>query len=393
MTIQTETPITVTLQKTSTGWKLTRGGKPYFIKGAGSGRQLGLLASLGGNSIRTWGADNLGGLLDHCHSLGLTVTAGIWLGHKEHGFRYLDPASLASQFEAICAHVARYKDHPALLCWALGNEMELGLDAAESEALWKHIEKATQYIHQTDPNHLVLTVVAEVNSDKIAQLKKFAPSIDFLGVNSYGGVESLAERLQQFGWTKPYAITEFGPSGPWEVKKTPWGAGIEPSSTEKAAIYGKRYQKAIATQQKQCLGSYVFLWDEKFEGTTTWFGMFQPQTGEKLGPVDSLTQAWTGKPPKFSCPKLLSFSCDAAEKTLSPEQRITAMVVATGDELRVRYELRRESDGGWLTDLAGTVGKPIKLIAPKAPGSYRLYVTVRDAHGSAATANVPFQVK
>jgi hypothetical protein len=58
----------------------------------------------------------------------------------------------------------------------------------------------------------------------------------------------------------------------------------------------------------------------------------------------------------------------------------------------VRWELRREN-GAWLTELPGEPGKPFTLTAPSEPGTYRLFVYVRDSHGGAATANFPFQVK
>lgn len=381
-----------TLEKTTSGWQLRRDGKPFFVRGAGGSHYFEQLVEAGGNSIRTWGADEAGGMLDKCQRLGLTVTVGIWLGHKEHGFRYTDPKAVAGQLEAIYGHVARYKDHPALLCWALGNEMENGLDDAETEALWRHVEQAAQYIHKTDPDHPVMTVVAEISDQKLAQLKKFAPSVDILGINAYGGAASLPERLRKAGWTKPYIVTEFGPLGPWEASKTEWGAAREENSTQKARRYSETYARAIQGQPT-CLGSYVFLWDDKVEGTPTWFGMFLPRTGEKLAPVDALTQAWSGKPAARPCPVLASLTSPADGKTLAPGATISASVtVRTGGPVQVRWELRRENTT-WLTELPGEVGKPVTLPAPSEPGAYRLIVYIRDGFGGAATANFPFQVK
>lgn len=381
-----------TLEKTTSGWQLKREGKPYFIRGAAGAHVLEELVAAGGNSIRTWGADEAGGMLDKCQRLGLSVTVGIWLGHKEHGFRYTDPKAVAGQLEAVYGHVARYKDHPALLCWALGNEMEVGLDDTESEAMWKHLEQAAQYVHKADPEHPVMTVVAEITDKKIAQLKQLAPSIDILGINSYGGAPSLPERLRKAGWTKPYVLTEFGPLGPWEAGKTEWGAPREESSTQKARRYAESYARAVAGQAS-CLGSYVFHWDDKVEGTVTWFGMFLPKTSEKLASVDVLTQAWTGKPVAKPCPELVSLTSAAEGKTVAPGATVSATVaVRASGPVRVRWELRRENNA-WLTELPGEAGKPFTLAAPTEPGAYRLFVYVRDSHGGAATANFPFQVK
>src|SRR4051812_47927824 len=49
----------VQLRKTGVGWELTRNGSPYFVRGAGGEGSKELLARLGGNSTRTWGADDL----------------------------------------------------------------------------------------------------------------------------------------------------------------------------------------------------------------------------------------------------------------------------------------------------------------------------------------------
>ena len=71
-------PIAVELRQTGAGWQLLRGGKPYFIRGAGGDASLQQLAAAGANSLRTWGADDdVGATLDAAHALGLSVSVGI----------------------------------------------------------------------------------------------------------------------------------------------------------------------------------------------------------------------------------------------------------------------------------------------------------------------------
>ena len=71
----------ISSQATSTGsvvkvdhsageFRLTFNGKPYFVKGAGGGADPAYLASAGGNSIRTWGADGIGKVLDDAQNKG-----------------------------------------------------------------------------------------------------------------------------------------------------------------------------------------------------------------------------------------------------------------------------------------------------------------------------------
>src|SRR5206468_191097 len=81
-------PVPTRLVREGDGFQLLRDGKPFFIKGAGGDASKQLLKEIGGNSFRTWGADGSERKLDEAQRLGLTLTIGIWLGHKEHGFNY-----------------------------------------------------------------------------------------------------------------------------------------------------------------------------------------------------------------------------------------------------------------------------------------------------------------
>lgn len=62
------TPTVVKVQRDETGYHLVRDGKPYVIKGAGGRVYLETLKEAGGNSLRTWGEDDLEPLLDRCKS-------------------------------------------------------------------------------------------------------------------------------------------------------------------------------------------------------------------------------------------------------------------------------------------------------------------------------------
>ncbi|WAC41962.1 hypothetical protein [Pedobacter sp. SL55] len=57
-------PIKVEVRKTEKGFELIRGGKPYFIKGAGGTSYFSRLAAYGGNSIRTWSTNNAKSILE-----------------------------------------------------------------------------------------------------------------------------------------------------------------------------------------------------------------------------------------------------------------------------------------------------------------------------------------
>lgn len=398
-------PIPVKTVHGPSGWELLRGGKPYVVKGVGGTDRMAELAAAGGNSMRTWGADNAAIELEGCLNNGLTLTIGIWLGHRSY-FNYEDAAKVREQYEMVRKEVLRHRNHPALLFWALGNEMEA--DNNNTPALWKAIEDMAKLVKELDPNHPVMTVIAEPASpEKIGNIKRYAPSIDVLGMNSYGGLSTLPKRLKEAGWDKPYIVTEFGPLGPWERPKTDWKAAIEQTANEKAAFYRSNYENSIQAQKGWCLGSYAFLWGHKQEETPTWFGMFLP-TGERTPVIDVMTYLWSGKWPSNRAPEIASFAFSSAQKEVEGGSSVTAAIKATdpnNDRLSFQWEIRREAENkGYAGDgevkpgvvsgfVDGLATPSISFKVPKAPGSYRLYVTVRDGKGSATTVNSPFHVR
>jgi hypothetical protein len=392
-----------TLVFTSDGaHRLIRNGQPYFVRGVGGHTQLAELAASGGNSIRTWGTDGLDEILDEAHRNGLTVAVGLWLGHERHGFDYQDQAAVLRQLNACREAVRKYKDHPAVLMWGIGNEME---GDGTNPAIWHAVDQIAREIKRIDPDHPTMTVIAELGENKIQNIERFCPNIDIVGVNSYGGIKSVGSRYRKAGGTKPYIITEFGPPGPWEVGKTEWGSPIEMSSTAKGEWYADAYRLAVTAQQGLCLGSYAFYWGHKQETTATWFGMLLPN-GVRLAAVDTMVEAWTGAPSVNLCPRIMSVEADQTKK-LRPGQTVEANLSASdpeNDQLTFRWVLR--SDSGTIgsggdsqaeeDSFAGAVsaaGPTATVTMPEGGGGYRLFAYVSDGRGGAAVANVPLYVE
>ncbi len=379
---------------------MVRDGQPYFIKGGGGNEQaMKSIAAAGGNSIRLWGDDHLGEALDAAQKAGITVTAGIWLGQVRQGFDWSDADSLAKQRENIRATVLKYKDHPALLVWALANEME---DAqGKNGAVWTAINSLAVMVHQLDPQHPTMTVIAEIGGDKVKNIHRLCPEIDIVGINSYAGAVSVGERYKKLGGTKPYILTEYGPAGFWETQKDAVGAFPEPTSTAKGAAY----ESAVLVQPGVCLGSYAFLWGQKQEVTATWFSMFLGD-GSRLAPVDVLQEIWTGKAPANRCPEMKLLAVDGAASG-EPGVILRAKLAVSdkeNDALKVTWILQRDpgeyGSGGDKEEAPPTfpeaivrgdaTGAEVKL--PKDGGLYRLFATVRDDKGGAAVGNVALRV-
>ncbi len=396
--------VPVELQKSDSGWQLLRGGEPYFIHGAGGDGPLDELAAAGANSIRTWGGD-VGSLLDDAHELGMTVTVGIWLGHERHGFDYNDEAQVVAQLEQAREMVLRYKDHPALLLWGIGNEME-GVEDGDNPIIWKAVNDVAAMVKELDPNHPTMTVTAFVHGERIEFLHNQSPAIDIHGVNAYGGAQVVPQFLSDGGASKPFVLTEFGPVGPWEMPTTDWGAPYEQTSTEKAAFYRESYEKGILAAPGVALGSYAFLWGHKMEATQTWFGMFLDD-GSKTGAVDTMTEIWSGKAPANLAPVAGRPEVQGVAE-VEPGQVVNVSTTVSdpeGGDVAVSWVLRPESGeyqtgGDYRASLPAiddaviegrTDGAKIRM--PDEPGAYRLFVYAWDDARNAAIANVPLRVK
>ncbi|MEI8378596.1 MAG: hypothetical protein WCJ09_00615 [Planctomycetota bacterium] len=396
--------VTVQLESRNGTHRLLRDGKPYAVKGVGGQTQLDRLASAGGNSIRTWSTEKLDAILDEAQRQKLTVCVGLWLGHERHGFNYQDETAVQRQLNDSLAAVRKYKDYPALLMWGIGNEME---GTGQNPAIWYAVDHIAREIKKIDPHHPTMTVIAELGDKaaKIKSIEQYCPNVDIIGVNSYGGIRSLAERYRAAGGTKPYIVTEHGPNGPWEVGKTDWGSPLEATSTAKGQAYAEGYRRAVTDQPGLCLGSYAFLWGHKQETTATWFGMLLSD-GSRLAAVDSMTEAWTGKPSGNRCPRIESLTVERDVKKLKPGDLVQATLVAEDPErdiLSVKWVLRQDSgtigEGGdaqaeeqALSDTVTSMGLSAKVKVPDGGGAYRLFAYVYDGKGGAAVANIPMFV-
>jgi len=403
-------PVKVEIRKVDSTFQFIRGGEPYFVKGAGGTGYLDRLASYGGNSIRTWGSNNGQRALDSAAKHGLTVLMGLSVTAERHNFDYNDTVAVRKQFNRIKAEVIKYKDHPALLAWGIGNELNLQYT---NPKVWDAVNDIVEMIHEVDPNHPAGTILAGINKKEIDYIKKVSPDMDFLGINMYGDLASLPQRVQDVGWKGAYVVTEWGPTGHWESLQTEWKMPIEETSSEKASVYKRRYEYSIERDKDQCLGSYVFLWGQKQERTPTWYGLFT-EKGEESEVMDVMEYLWSGSWPVNRAPHIYSFQLDgkkAADNIYLKPGNNYAVFASVNDPdknttLNYRYELLPEptevGEGGDFEARPSSIENPftanngngmITVKSPEKEGAYRLFVYASDGQNKVATANIPFYVK
>ncbi|MFG1298278.1 glycosyl hydrolase [Xanthobacter sp. V3C-3] len=378
-------------------------GKPFVPMGASGVERLVELKALGANVLRTYGQEP-GEILDAAQRAGLKVIVGFWLGHPRLGFDYANRAAVAQQLEALRHMVDRYHSHPALLMWGIGNEVEVDLTPEEAMVVWPAIEEAAKLAKTLDGQHPTMAVVAEVGNGKAELVKRLAPSIDVLGINGYGdGLLTSAKRARAQGWTGPVIITEMGALGHWDAPMTEWGAPVELTSTQKA----DRVKRYLTTARQAGVGAIPFLWGQKQEVTPTWYSLLLP-TGEWTQTVGEMAEVWGGQVPGAPnrAPRIVSLAF-AGPARFGIEGETQARLVATdpdGDPLKVDWQIMAETQvrsvGGDPEPVPPSFPSGLREPSPTGvrvaglqPGAYRLFVTVRDGRGAAATGNLPFQVQ
>lgn len=180
-------------------------------------RDAPILRSLGANTIRTYTPPPNNTLLDVMYNNGVDpiyVIMGYFV--PTTGIDYSDPAVIAFHQAQFVAMVNQFKNHPGVLAWGIGNEVNLGkspqqladwYEMAEVLAAAAHNEEGASY-HPTVIVNGSLTGLGDtaVNSDDLS-----LDSVDMWGLNLYFGDHPRCHfdyynRISD----KPIVITEFG---------------------------------------------------------------------------------------------------------------------------------------------------------------------------------------
>ncbi|HOW39314.1 MAG TPA: glycoside hydrolase family 2 TIM barrel-domain containing protein [Bacteroidales bacterium] len=399
----------VKIIKDNNSFSLEVNGNAFFIKGVVGDTFLEKVSQYGGNSIRM-GSGKEG--LDKAQKLGLKVLVNLPANAERYGFDYNDTAAVRKQTDRIKEIVKNTKDHPAVLMWAVGNELDfIPPNNTFNPKVWDAVNYAAREIKKTDPDHPVMTVIGTSRMYKVADIVKRCPDLDLLGINSYGDIYTIGDTLRKYGWTKPYLIAEWGPDGYWEVKKTSWKAPYEQSGREKYDCYEKKYLSAMSTRNRNCLGSYVFYWSGfKQETTHTWFCMFD-STGLESPQVGLMHKMWTGMIKDNEAPIVDSLNVDNyiryQDIIIDKGSRNSARVTASdpdNDELTFRWEIKPEAKYASYAGQGEVAPKPvpgliegssplISFRAPSEAGMYRLFVYAFDNKGHFSSDNLPILVR
>lgn len=401
----------VHIRKQNGKYTLYKNNKPFYIKGASGSANLNLLKQSGGNAIRIWDTTNLGAVLDSARASNISVIVGLPVQNSNVADLYNHPGRIAAQHDAFKKIVNRFREHPAVLMWCVGNELDFPLSWSYNP-FYKAYNELTDMIHRDDPHHPVTTTILNFNPKYIATLL-LRCDIDLISFNIFSTLDLLRQNLRYYLWLwhGPYMVLEWGIDGPWQgTKQTAWGAYIEKTSNEKAEIYKERYQRNMPLESRRFLGGFVFFWGHKQETTHSWFSIFDAQ-GRKTAAVKTMKYLWTGKTSDESFPEIKQMLVENRNAfqniILMPGRKSYAEValLSSADSIKaINWQIFREDWFKKNNENSTRLLKPLSQLmkaeqglkavftTPAQEGPYRIFVTLYDHKGNIATCNTPFYV-
>jgi hypothetical protein len=392
-------PSVVKVTGSQGNWQLTVNGAPWQVKGITYGPPAQAadgymrdLRNMGVNTIRIWGVDdtNTPILVDTAARYGIKVIIGEWLNQ---GADYVnDTAYMNSVKTTIVNDVNLLKGHQGTLMWDVGNEVILtmqdhGLSAADVEArrvgYAKFVNQLADAIHAADPNHPVTSTDAYTGA--WPYYKQYAPGLDLMAVNSYGAIGSVYGDWVAGNYTKPYVVTEGGPSGEWEVPNDVNGVPAEPTDPQKRDGYTASWN-AVNAHPGVDLGVTEFHYGLENDFGGVWLNTF---TGgwRRLG-YYALQKAYTGQAAANTPPEISAMT--VSNQTAVPAGGNYTVSVTASDPNNdpIRYNLMYSdkyiSGNTGLTNVSFTDNNngTFTVKAPEQMGVWKVYVYAYDGQGN-----------
>jgi hypothetical protein len=394
------------------GFKLIRNGNAFKIRGASGSGHIKELAAYGGNTLRVYDTTNLNAVLEEAEKYGISIIVDIpLLPFNEKYNSYKDGAENEKLKEGVRRLVKRFRHHPALLVWNLGNEVEYPLVFSENNFI-RTFNELIDLIHKEDPDHPVSTAVTFPSKREIISIGYHSPELDLIGFNVFGNIKNLDFELSKMALLLrpfPFYISEWGHDGPWEVPFTKWDVPIEPTSTKKMDQLRERYHLLMSQGKANNLGTLTFYWGQKLESTPTWFSTFLNDStkSEVLRTLDHLWKNTKTPEAPIGLNYMLIDGLGAPSNLVFPpgQKKIAKLVFLESHSVKldIHWEVYREAWDlrKWGEDEKSeriqnavqlATGDSVIFRTPTREGPYRIFAYVYDSLGYAATANIPFYV-
>ncbi len=253
-------------------------------------RDLPVLKAMGANVVRLYNweksADHFD-FLDQAYNDGsdpIYVIAGYWINDGMD----IDPASPANVRDQIKADfqemVAAHKDHPAILMWSVGQNLNLPQAYGNSlPQLFSLINELAEVAHLEEGTkaHPVTTALADQNlAATLAGFEEAVPALDIWGANVYRG-NSFGTLFADSSpaTTKPVLILEYG----IDAFDNTRGNEYEKSGKTTQADITEGLWKEIAANSQTCVGGTIMSYSDEW-----WKGRYSEDTSCPADPDPAL---------------------------------------------------------------------------------------------------------
>jgi hypothetical protein len=171
------------------------------------------------------------------------------------GFGYDQNGNFDIKSGTYINYVNKYKNHPAILMWELGNEYNYHPEWFEGDLKnwYKSMNDAADMIHKSDSNHPVTTAHGELPDE---QALSASPNIDVWGMNVYrwDNPETIFAQWKAVS-TKPMYLSEAGGDSYMTIEKEGFTQGINENA--QAAANSNILNKTFENQDI-CSGVTMF---------------------------------------------------------------------------------------------------------------------------------------
>jgi hypothetical protein len=223
-----------------------------------------LMREMGANTVRTYGESGISSeALDCAYNNGIYVIVGYWVNDWAD---LSDPSVRQTMVDEFVELVENNKDHPAVLMWAFGNEVDFSYPLhrpgdADLRDWYSLLQEAARAAKEVDPNHPILSVnqeIEEIGDASLGADDASLSAVDIWGVNSYPGSSFgalFAEYRLKSG--KPLLMTEWGCDA--------WNGVTGAEDQDMQAGYDLTLWLEISSNlvpDGPCIGGTVFSWSD-----------------------------------------------------------------------------------------------------------------------------------
>jgi hypothetical protein len=237
-----------------------------------------LLKAMGANTIRTYGTPTATAAMDAAYNNGLYVIMGYWVNPGQDFGDTTVRNNLINGFKNM---VSTWKDHPAVLMWAFGNEVWPGGSGTDEQKWSNWYSLVNEAAHEAkniegSNYHPVTTmnkdILETIGKQSYGSADSSMTALGCWGLNLYLG-QNFSDRFEKYEAisAKPMFISEWGCDAYNGV------TGLEDESTQELYIENlwKEIEQNLSSKDSNrvCLGGTVFEWcDEWWKSHTNSLG-------------------------------------------------------------------------------------------------------------------------